>query len=417
MITRSLLTHAVCCLIGIAGTAIVLKTGGKTDSEETENPRSTPATRRARPDPSQAAKTKQDLTRQLLLSMPDREKYSEREKWLEGLSTSQMPLLLEALCANIGPEGLDYSDKNLIEKTIKRWLKESPEECCAWVEQLPPGAIKRHFLTTMLKELLESDPERALAMSESYQAEDPDWKHAKIKDSHVKGKITTAWKKPDVTAEEMLTLFSELSRGNGYGGSDLRTYPVNFDFQAFLDGVASWNKADDKQPCSMPSDVLEIWARRDPNAAAQWFLQSVKNKMSVPFQNWNDIATAVTETSGAAAYHQWAADIIARATEKQFESIARQIEKRDMLDIADAIQDTPLRDRALSKMANGVAGEGPTQAIALYAEMSTPQARLAVIEGNSQYYFRQWLKEKTLTTADWQKLGLTEAQVRAAVEK
>jgi len=51
-----------------------LKSGGNTETEEPANPRPAP------------------------------EQYSEREKWLEQLSTSQIPALLEALCANIGPE-------------------------------------------------------------------------------------------------------------------------------------------------------------------------------------------------------------------------------------------------------------------------------------------------------------------------
>jgi len=269
----------------------------------------------------------------------------------------------------------------------------------------------------MLEELLKTDSERALVMSESYQSEYPDWKHTEVVDRHVKGKIKKAWAKPDATAEEMLALFSELHRGNASGGSSLGTYPENFDFQKFLDGVASWNKADDKQPGTMPTHALETWACRDPQAAARWLLTISKENVSVPFQDWDDIATAVTATSGMESYHQWAADLLVQASEKQSNKIVDKIEKRDTLDIAFAIQDTSLRDRTLQRMADRAAGPDPSQAIALYAEISTPEARISGIEQNSGYYFRKWLEEKSLTASDWQKLGLTEDQVRAAVKK
>ena len=417
MVTRSFLTHAACCLVGIAGTAIVLKSGGNTETEEPANPRPAPVTRKIRDNPSQSTKHKQEAARQLLDTIPDREQYSERKKWLEELSTSQIPALLEALCANIGPGGLDYQDKNAIEKSIERWLKESPDECVAWINQLQPGATKRYFLKTMLEEMLKTDPERALATSETYLTEDPDWKHEAITARYVRSKISDAWKKPDVTAEEMLSLFSELPRGNSSGGSNIESYPENFDFKAFLDGMASLNKKDGKKPGTMPADLLEKWARRDLQAATQWFLQNTEDKASVPFQDWDNIAAAVTATSGAAAYHQWTAELLAQASEKQFESITGNIENRDMLDIADAIQDIPLRDRTLHKMASRAAGQNPTQAIALYAEISTPEARLDAIGHGSTYYFRKWLEEKSLTASDWQKIGLTEDQVRAAVKK
>ena len=416
---RSFLSHAACCLvgIGIGVIAITLKPGGKTGTVDAENPRTTPATRKVRENPSQAAKQKQTAARQLLGSMPHRDNYSERRKWLEQLSISRIPVLLEALCENISPGGLDYHDKSAIEKSIERWLKESPDECVAWINQLQPGATKRYFLETLLEEMLKTDPERALAMSESYQSEDPDWKHEAITARYVRFKISDAWKKPDVTAEEMLTLFSELPRGNSSGGSNLESYPESFDFKAFLDGMASLNKEDGKQPRTMPLDLLEKWARRDLQAATQWFLQNAEDKASVPFQDWGDIATAVTATSGAAAYHQWAADLLAQASENQFNKIVEEIERRDALDIAFAIQDTSLRDRTLQKMASRAVGDDPSQAITLYAEISTPQARLTAIEQNSTYYFREWLKDNSLTAAHWQKLGLTEQQVRAAVEK
>lgn len=417
MTTRSLLTHSACCLVGIGLTAIVLKPDATTTGPvNSENPRTAPANRGTRNDPSQVAKHKQAAAQQLLRSIPDREKYSEREKWQKELSTDQIPTLLEALSVGIGPEGLDYSDKDLIEKSIKRWLTESPEECAAWINQLEPGGIKCHFLKTMLEELLKSDPERALAMSESYQAEDPLWKHGDLQYKHVKGKIDKAWKKPDVTAEEMLAVFSELPRGESSGGSNIDSYPENFDFQAFLDGIASWNEKDRKQPGTMPTDVLETWARRDPQAAAQWFLQTSEKNVSVPFQEWKNIARAVSATSEAAAYHQWTADLLGQVSEKQFDKIAGNIEPRDMLDVADAIEDHHLRDRTLQTMAGSQASKGPAQAIALYGEISTPEARLAAIKKDSSYYFRKWLEEKSITAADWRKLGLTEAQVRAVVQ-
>jgi hypothetical protein len=127
--------------------------------------------------------------------------------------------------------------------------------------------------------------------------------------------------KPDASAEEMLNFYSQLSRGNGSTGSPLGHYPENFDFQKFLDGIVSQNEKDKKHPSGMPSDVLEGWAKVNPRAAAQWFLESTEKQTGVSFQDWEDIANAVSEKNGPHAYYVWAADVISQASAGQHKVI------------------------------------------------------------------------------------------------
>jgi hypothetical protein len=304
----------------------------------------------------------------------------------------------------------------LLKKALDRWWVQDREGALAWVANLPAGTTKRYFMKTLLAELLKDDSARALTLSEAFQAEDPTWKHVDFHDQHIGLLIDEAWKSPQASAEAILDYFSQLSRGGGCTGQAGNHYPENFDFRKFFDGIVAQNSKDKKGPSKMPSDVLEGWAKVDPQAATQWFLDNAERQVAVSFQDWDDIAQAVSAKNGPQTYHEWAADIITQASDAQRKAILESVGDQDALGIVSSLTDIGLRDLVLGAMARKNSGTvGKTdQTIDFLAKISTPEARLqAIKKDNSQYEW--WMKKYPPDAAAFQKLGLTREQVSAAV--
>jgi hypothetical protein len=47
--------------------------------------------------------------------------------------------------------------------------------------------------------------------------------------------------------------------------------------------------------------------------------------------------------------------------------------------------------------------------------MSTPKAKMGAISNGPATQFGEWLEKKSLKTDDWERLGLSEDQVRSAI--
>lgn len=359
---------------------------------------------------------KNEVAKKLIQLIPAPDDYSGRDKWLENLATGDLPALIDSLCTGIGPDGLEYSDKALLEKALKKWWAQDREGALAWVANLPGGSTKRYFMKNLLAAMLKDDSARALTLSAAFQVEDPAWNHVGFHDQHIGLLIDEAWKKPGASAEEMLNFYSQLSRGNGSAGSPLGKYPENFDFQKFLNETASQNEKDKKRSSSMPTDVLEGWAKVNPSAAARWFLESTEMKTDVPFQEWEDIAKAVSEKNGPQAYYEWAADVISQASAGQLKVILESVSDQDAMGIVSTLDDVGLRDQIFATRArknSGTSGKAD-QTIDFLAKISTPEARLRAIKADGSQY-QWWMKKYPPDASSWQKLGLTQEQVSAAL--
>lgn len=415
----SIVTHAACVLAGAAIAAYILKSGGAPLEMDSGNPPKS-ASNHGNPDyASRAMKHKQDAARQFLQTLPVKENGSERKQWLEDLSSEQYPRLLEALCMETSPTDLEFSEGELVSNTLQKWMKENPEACISWVNQLPVGSMKRDFLGHILRELMNSDPERALAISEAYQAEDPAWKHSVIKDAVVYKEIEKTWKNPNFTAAELLALHNKLERSNGTTGYRWGEFPKAFDFQIFFDGLfPPIENGNPKMAATIPIEAMNTWVRRDPQAATAWFLKTLET--GYPFMyacDWAELSKGITAISGAAGYHEWAADILTHANEKLFDRVVQKIEEPDMLDIVGAISNPDIRDRALSIMASSQSFN-LSHVVTFIGSMSTPEAKLDAISNGSpsHFNFNEWLEKGSLKPDDWQKLGLSETQVRTAIK-
>lgn len=402
--------------VGLAAGYLIPRGGERIPEPGSNSSKPAVATKSARTGADRTEALKHRPAKKLLQSIPPANDYSERAKWLENLPTGDLPALIAGLCEGIGPEGLEYQDKSLLENALKKWWADDRDGAIAWVMNLPAGASKRYFIKDVLSKLLKEDAGRALAMSEAFQSEDPKWKHADFHDQHMNGLIDVGWKDPAASADGMLDLYSKLSRGNGYSGSGLGRYPENFDFRKFVDGIVSQHAKDKMHPSGMPTDVLEGWARVDPQAAAQWFLDTAEKGSSIPFQSWENIAKAVATKMGPQAYHEWAADIISQAATGQRKVILESMGDQDAMGIVSSLDDIGLRDQILAKMArknSGTTGK-IDQTIDFLAKISTPEARLQAIKEDG-YQYQWWMKQYPPDAATFQKLGLTQEQISAAL--
>lgn len=413
----SLLTHAACILVGAVISAFIFKSGDNHLEKHRETPQNPTSVQRSQDYASLVKKHKQESGREFLKTVPAKENSHAREEWLENLSQEKIPDLLEALCSDMSPNDRDFAEDRLLRETLEKWLKDNPEACILWVNQLPAGSMKRYFLDVMLRGLMDTNPERALAISEAYQSDDPYWKHSNVKDNFVSSKIRKTWENPKFTAQELLDVQNQMEPRNGTSAYRWGEFPATFDFQTFFDGLyLPSEKGERQRPATIPIDAMDTWARRDPQAATQWFLKTLETGQADMFYcDWGEISKGITATSGAAGYHEWAADILTHANQKLFDRVVQKIQEPDMLDIVGAISNSDVRDHALSEMARSKS-YNLSHVVTFIGLMSTPEAKIGAISSGPATQFGEWLEKKSLKPADWQKLGLSEDQVRTAIQ-
>lgn len=278
-----------CLAIGLAGGYFLSQRSTSASSPPVSN--QVPTTKSARHAGERTEARMNSEARKFQQSIPRSDSYSERNQWLENLEAGKIGALIDALCTDVGPDGLKYQDKSFLDAALKKW----------WI---------------------------------------------------------------------------------------------------------------------MPSDVLYSWAKADPQAATEWFLSMAENGRGVAFQDWADIAKAVSCSSGPLAYHEWAAGIIAQATKKQRAAIFGETSDQDAMGIAASIQDVGLRDTVLAAAARRNSGTvGQTeQTIHFLSQISTPEARLQAIT-NDQGQYAYWIQTYTIPASGWQKLGFTREQFDAALDK
>lgn len=353
----------------------------------------------------------------LLRSIPASDDRPARDAWVQNLPPGEIPSLVAALCADIGPGGLEDEDQRLIDDALRNWWKTDSGAVIAWLKQLPNNGTKRYLVSSLLQDLAYTDPARAAALAESFKAQDPGWNDSKLQDRLVKREVEEAWKRPNATAEEMLELYSRFSRGSSTMGERISVYPAGFDFRKFLNGLAALNSQHGKSLAEMPSDTLKEWAKIDPQAAVQWLLESRTNEHPwgpLSFADWESIADGVAASRGPQAYHQWAAGILAQPDQGDLRDlILRESKSADLVGIIGQIANTAQRDAAL---AAAVSSDGWQRQddIELLGMISTPEARLQVLL-DSAHRFTSWIERGQRDPSFWPRAGLTTEQVSTVV--
>lgn len=351
----------------------------------------------------------------ILQSVPPAGDRQARQEWLQGLTPTELGELLANLCQSAGPSGLEGEDRNLVNTALRKWWDKDSDGLLAWLGRFPRGGSKNYLLTNLLQWLAGPDSRKAMSLAESFKAQDPEWDNSKLLNQLLEREARAAWEKPGVTAEEMLAIYSRASRGNNSTGTHQRTYPLNFDFRKFLDGMASLNRQDGKNPALMPPDILQAWAKTDPEAAIRWLVDYENNKQtngSIPFVGWQDIVGGVIARSGPQAYHQWAANIVTQSDAGLRDTLIRQSDEADLVGIVQQIGNPAQRDEVLASAIQS--DRWGRDEINLLSMISTPEARLQVIVGKLG---RTWIEQGNTDPSFWSRLGLTKEQVDAAVAK
>lgn len=346
----------------------------------------------------------------------------ERYRQLKELPPEEFPTLMADLCSDIGPEGLNFQEKNLIHQGLRKWWTNNQETLLQWVATLPTTETKRYLMTKILKDFLsKEDPVRAKMLADAYSLQDPKWASSDYKNISLGGAIEAGWKNPHTTAEQMLTLYQQASRGRHTYGSNVGIYPEGFDFRKFLDGMDALDSADGLKSSIMPSDTLAAWAKQDPQQAAQWLLQAQANWQQqkrgagLPFATWDQIVKAVAGSKGPQVYYEWAAQFVGSLDEESRRRILSAYGRDgDVLGILGATQNTETRDKVLTS-AIGMGGDAE-QAISYLKMLSTPQARLSAIESNKRR-LNDLNKDFVIDKSAYKQMGLTEEQVKKALSE
>ena len=349
-------------------------------------------------------------------SLPAANDHKARMEWLQKLPTADLPQFVTGLCQSAGPDGLGNNEKWLLGRALNKWWEEDSAGLLAWLKQLPSSRSKQYLLETLLEQVSSEDPAQAAALAESFKAADPQWDNGKLLDTFLEKEVNQAWERPGVTADEMLALYSSFSRGNRCQGTYLKTYPEGFDFRKFLDGMASLNRQDGKNPARMPPDILQAWAKADTQAAADWLLRHEATKQEngeVSFVEWEDIVNGITARSGPQAYHQWAAGIVTQGQGELRAAILRESNDQQLAGIVEQIPGAATRDAVLSAAiaSSGSYGRDELTRLGL---VSTPEARLRVIAENTSS-LSELIRRGRTDPSLWPRVGLTPDQVDAAL--
>jgi aryl carrier-like protein len=365
--------------------------------------------------PKTSPTTKKPATSGILQSVPPSGNQRARQEWLQSLAPEDLGKLLDSLCQSAGPAGLSGEEKGLVRSALQQWWRKDGDSLLAWLGQLPSGGAKNYLLSNLLQWLAGQDSQRAMALAESFKAQDPEWDSSRLLNQLLEKEARAAWEKPGVTAEEMLAIYSRAGRGNNCTGAHQNTYPLNFDYRKFLDGMVSLNRQDGKSPAIMPPDILDAWAKADPEAAIRWLVDYEKNKETngtVPFVGWQNIVSGVIARSGPQAYHQWAAQIVTQSDAGLRDTVIRQSEEADLVGIVQQIGNPAQRDEVLASAIES--DRWRRDKINLLTLISTPEARLEVIVDKLG---SAWIEQRNADPAFWPRLGLTKEQVDAAVAK
>ncbi len=347
----------------------------------------------------------------ILQAIPAAENRRARNEWVEKLTPKEVPGLVAALCADVGPDGLDHEQKNLIRQAMRNWWEADSKGATNWLKSLPNGGIKRYLVSNLLRGLAYQDAAQAEALAQSFKEQDPAWDDSELHDYLVSQHAEKAWKNPNVTADAMLEIYSRFKRHGGW--TRVAVYPQNFDFRKFLDGLASMREQDEGYQGTAPRDTLTEWAKIDPDSAVQWVLDAKsRGRHWTPIGDWRSIVDGIASANGPQAYHQWAAAIVTQPDGKLRDLVLEESESADLVGILQHIGTTAQRDQVLTSVLQKRIWRNDS--INLLGMISTPEARLNLVASNPP---PDWIERGKADPTFWPRVGLTTEQVDAAMQE
>jgi hypothetical protein len=206
---------------------------------------------------------------------------------LEAIDVSEIPGLLGSLADRAGYFGLASKDETVLEKLVLHWFDRAPDEALLWVLSLEPEADRDKLLRELVNHEAEEDLDAAIALA----------RRCSGTDGTANNFLGGLQQKAADKGEAKLLELCRLSAGRTDGASGLGlVYPPDFNFRKMLDGLVeiSGSLGEGEQIATVPSNLLEEWTRRDPQAAFDWVSQGHE----ISFNGMEEFIEAYAEIGG-----------------------------------------------------------------------------------------------------------------------
>lgn len=407
-----LFTHAACVALGL-GLGYLWQSN---HAVPTESAKLTHAPLRSRADHEarSSAQANPVITKSILNRIP--KDYTERQAWLKNFDIHQSAEILEALAEQAGIDGLDYSQHSDLNTIFDRWNTADPQAALSWAKSIKHERNRHYFFKKILEPLLESNPQMAEQLSADIATQDSSWDHQKLIGDLAQTQLELAWKKENITAEELLKIYEKYPWGNSTSGSELKHYPSDFDFRQFLDGMtAKINSGSNRtQPSHLPTDILKNWAMREPQEALDWLCRSLDQKAELPFQDFQDIYAAVAKSQGATAAEQLLQEALLSPNENLFRNAYQSIDNETLTNVLPNIPAGEKKDQLITRLSNDGDETNTSQFCHLLAQMSSADATLKFLQSYRSNEDSSIMKKVAkLSPAQWRQIRLTPEQFRS----
>lgn len=294
----------------------------------------------------------------------------ERESFLKELAADDRGKALDGLMTQAGPGYRSDPITSTMSEILKSWAATDVEGALSYCGKCANAGMRKFMLGQLIDILARKDPDRAISLFVEMSAEDPSFQPD--------GVFTLAQNKMGESAGQLLGFLSKLPMKAASSGTGA-DFSKDYDFEAAADGIAAMIKANPgKSPAVLPTNLMESWAARDPEAAHAWW---AKND-SFEYNNWSMLLNGVEKHSTPEAAATW---VVAK-----FEEPGAPREKmiRDLSigsggragrfnAIARAMPDSAAQDRFLTEAIMAISALTNLEGYAFAVSgLSSPQARL-----------------------------------------
>lgn len=330
----------------------------------------------------------------------------EMEAFKKSLAPADRPAAIEAMLAQTGPYGLPGGTMAMTSEILKAWAGEDFDGAWAWCQRIESDASRNFIASELLPQLVDKDPDRALALHLEMAAGDPGFSSTVLFDLL-----------PQVTTKDAASFLNFLGKlPFDYNDQSMPVeFAADFSFQQAADGIVAIRK-NQKAPIQMlPNNLLSSWATRDADAAYAWFSKNG----NLPRENFGNLLEGIEKQGTPGASYSWAADKLNEPgcrRETMIHALAdiRSDHNTSVINgIAQAMPDTANRDRFLGDvvMMNHLANPVAHYGYAL-TQMSSPTARLETLQRLGEA--NKLVDAESIPDAHLQQWGLTREQVEQA---
>jgi hypothetical protein len=259
----------------------------------------------------------------------------------------------------VGPYG-GYN--SILHGVVQKWASRSPDQACAWVNQLPPSRDRHQLVTTLMTTLSRSDPHAALKLAlQSSSGTEGSWPVENLF-SDWAGRDRAA----ALSALDTLSPNLKPTAVRGLARSFAQDDPVAATAwasalsdpfsrkQALQQISAMWSDAD-------PASVLRWAATVQDDEVRQGAISQAISKMVT-----KDLGAAIAEIERIPAGDQRDQMVMAAAN-----ALSSQ-DARGALDLIERAADTPAKNRTIARMCSVWAGSEPRAALEWFFENASP---------------------------------------------